>query len=477
MSNRSDESSRPQQDLPIFTAPDPQPDPQEETVKTYEPAVSPAPPDDEDAPVSLVDKAAQFQQTRVIEKPEMISLSDYGDAPLPEEEEPLPAPAVTRDPDTSRKRSGKKRAGQVRTWRPFRGILYAIFVVGASLLATYLIISSILDVTGLQKSDIKKEVVIDEGATTAEVANALNDAGLIDQKLIFRLFSRLTKADGKYQPGTFYLSANMGYGSMIEALQEIPYRESVTITIPEGCTVENIARLLSVNGVCSYSDFYAALVSGQYDYEFMRDIPTVGEAGYEERIYRLEGYLFPDTYEFYKDISGEAAIDKLLGNFHDRLTDPDNGDGTPLLTMIKTDGRPLDEIITLASIVQGEAADTANMPKVSRVILNRLDNYAEFPYLQCDSTGDYVTKLSSEQVDVDTEDSAYDTYTHMGLPPGPINCPGLAAIKAVLTPSTDERIMKCYYFANDAARNTYYSETYEQHVAVCREHNIGIHAN
>ena len=133
-------------------------------------------------------------------------------------------------------------------------------------------------------------------------------------------------------------------------------------------------------------------------------------------------------------------------------------------------------MITLASIVQGEAADAANMPKVARVILNRLENYAEFPYLQCDSTGDYLAKLSPDEVDIDTEDSAYDTYTHMGLPPGPINNPSLAAIKAVVNPSKDKRIMKCYYFANDNNRNTYYSETYEEHVAICERYGIGIHA-
>lgn len=94
--------------------------------------------------------------------------------------------------------------------------------------------------TGLQKSDTKRRVDIAEGATTSDVADALEKADLIDQKLIFRLYSKLTKADGTYQPGTFYLTANMGYSELIRNLQEAQLRETVTVTIPEGSTVENV---------------------------------------------------------------------------------------------------------------------------------------------------------------------------------------------------------------------------------------------
>lgn len=420
-----------------------------------------------DEPVSLGAKASQFEQTKIMEEPAMISLSEFSDAPVVED----PAPSVQEPGGRGRKKAGhsKGKGQERRAWGCFKGMLYAILVVGASLICTYMIIGGILDVTGLQKSDLKKRVDIAQGATTTDVADALEEAGIIDQKLIFRLYSKLTKADGKYQPGTFYLSASMGYGSIIDNLQEPPVRATVTITIPEGSTVENVARILSEKEVCDYEDFYAALVNSPFDYEFLKDVPKRSDKGYEDRIYWLEGYLFPDTYEFYVGISGEEAINKLLSTFDAKLD-------TSLRTAIKASGRSLDEVITLASIVQGEAADAANMPKVARVILNRLENYAEFPYLQCDSTGDYLAKLSPDEVDIDTEDSAYDTYTHMGLPPGPINNPSLAAIKAVVNPSKDKRIMKCYYFANDSNRNTYYSETYEEHVAICERYGIGIHA-
>lgn len=423
--------------------------------------------------MSLVDKVSQFeQQTPIMEQPEMISLADLGDAPV-HEAPSEPAPSAVSTPPRRKVPRTKKERQEQRMWRWVKGLAYVIVVVGASLLCTYLIIGGILDVTGLQKSDVKRRVDIEQGATTSDVAKALEEADLIDQKLIFRLYSKMTKADGTYQPGTFYLSANMGYSELIRNLQEVQVRDTVTITIPEGSTVEDVAQLLSRNGVCGYSDFYAALVNADtdtFEYAFLEDVPKRTDAGYEERIYWLEGYLFPDTYEFYVDISAEDAIDKLLGNFNDKLDED-------MQAAVQKSGYTLDEVITLASIVQGEAADTANMPKVARVILNRMDNYAEFPYLQCDSTGDYLEKLSPDQVNIDAEDSAYDSYTHMGLPPGPINNPSLAAIQAVLNPSTDKTIMKCYYFANDSARNTYYSETYEEHMAICRKYSIGIHAN
>lgn len=434
---------------------------QEETPEE-EPAAVP------EEPIPLGAKASQFEQTKVMEEPALISLSEFSDIPAGEE----PAPAAETTTGKRHKKaifSDKGKGREERAWGCFKGMLYAILVLGVSLICTYMIIGGILDVTGLQKSDLKKRVDIAEGATTTDVADALEKADIIDQKLIFRLYSKLTKADGKYQPGTFYLSANMGYGAVIDMLQEPPLRATVTVTIPEGSSVENVARILSAKEVCEYNDFYAALVNGTFDFDFLKDVPKRTDKGYEDRIYWLEGYLFPDTYEFYVGISGEEAINKLLATFDAKLD-------TSLRTAIKASGRSLDEVITLASIVQGEAADTANMPKVARVILNRMENYAEFPYLQCDSTGDYLSKLSPEQIDLDTEDSPYDTYTHMGLPPGPINNPSLAAIKAVVNPSKDKRIMKCYYFANDSNRNTYYSETYEEHMAICQKYGIGIHA-
>lgn len=466
MTNRPEETNN-TEDAVFFTVDEPQvTEPVVEPIA--EPAIEEATPvaTEADAAVSLGDKAALFEQAADGEEDAPVSLSEYGDVAL------APAPEQTLTPvKTTKSRWYKpKNKAERRAWSWFKGLTYTIVVVGISLTLTYLIVGGLLDVTGLQKSDLKRRVDIPEGATTADVADALEEAELIDHPMIFRVYSRFTGADGTFQPGTFYLSANMGYSELVRFMQEIPYRESVTITIPEGSTVEQVARLLSGNGVCEYDEFYTALLTSNaddYGFAFLKDVPRPTDAGFEDRIYWLEGYLFPDTYDFYQGISGEDAIAKLLENFELKMKDWQEG--------IAASGYTMDEVMILASIVQGESADTANMPKVARVLLNRMENYAEYPYLQMDSTGDYIDKLSSTQGSA--SESAYNTYTHMGLPPGPINNPSLAAIQAVISPSKDEHIMKCYYFANDDARNTYYSITYEEHVAICQKHNIGIHAN
>ena len=161
-------------------------------------------------------------------------------------------------------------------------------------------------------------------------------------------------------------------------------------------------------------------------------------------------------------------MQKMLDNFETRMD-------TQHMAALKAAGMTLDDAITLASIIQGEAADLANMPKVSRVLHNRLDDPVNYPYLQCDSTARYVTSLIPIVEGGEMKTEGYDTYTRKGLPAGPINNPGLAAIEAAISPSTDEADMQYYFFANDAERNTYYSRTYEEHVAICRKHHIGIH--
>ncbi len=139
-------------------------------------------------------------------------------------------------------------------------------------------------------------------------------------------------------------------------------REVVSVVIPEGFTLNKIADRLEENQVCTRSDFFRAANTVMYEYDFLKDLPTD-----EERIYPLEGYLFPDTYEFYTNSSGETVVRKFLDNFNARVD-------TSLKAAIKARGMTIDQAVILASIIQGEAADTDNMNKVSRVLQNRLEN-------------------------------------------------------------------------------------------------------
>ena len=147
---------------------------------------------------------------------------------------------------------------------------------------------------------------------------------------------------------------------------------------PEGKTLNKNADRREENQVCTRSDFFRAANTVMYEYDFLKDLPTD-----EERIYPLEGYLFPDTYEFYTNSSGETVVRKFLDNFNARVD-------TSLKAAIKARGMTIDQAVILASIIQGEAADTDNMNKVSRVLQNRLENPGTYPRLECDSTSSYA---------------------------------------------------------------------------------------
>ena len=244
-----------------------------------------------------------------------------------------------------------------------------------------------------------------------------------------------------------------------------PPPNTVRVTVPEGYTVDEIAALLEQSGVCAAADFYQAVQTADISaYAFAADLPADAEG----RAFRLEGYLFPDTYEFYLNCSGEAALRRFLDNFENRLA--------PYTEQLGN--RSLDDVVTFASIVQAEVGYAQDMKRVARVLQNRLDNPAEYPKLQCDTGWGYLKKLQASPSGVTFDKDAYDMYTCRGLPVGAIGNPGLAALLAALSPSDEEEVEGCYFFATDYTTGiTYYSKTYAQHMAVCREHSIGVHAD
>ena len=230
-----------------------------------------------------------------------------------------------------------------------------------------------------------------------------------------------------------------------------PPPNTVMVTIPEGKTVLEIAALMEQNGVCTADAFLEAVQTGAFaDYNFLADVPT-GDG----RAWRLEGYLYPDTYEFYKNCSGEAAVRRFLDNFARKYQ-------TFHEALIES-GFSLDQAVTLASIIQWEAKHPVDMPRVSRVLHNRLES-ADYPRLQCDVTTRYLRALEAAGVSVDKE--LYDTYVCRNLPVAAINNPGLDALKAAVSPSDEEICADCFFFVTDEATGkVYYSKTYAQHLA------------
>ncbi len=349
-------------------------------------------------------------------------------------------------------------------------LIYMLFVVLISVLVACGGIIYFMDASGLGGSDVVVDVEIPAGAYTQQIAELLEENGLIDNAFLFRVYAKLTKADGLWQVGTFMLSSDMGYAGIVEELQTSTPRENVNVTIPEGYTVEEIAKLLKDKGVCEEEDFYNAVVNGEFDYDFVKAIPTAADGEeYAGRIYRLEGYLFPDTYNFYVGSTGEMVVERMLSNFNNKLS-------PAIRQQIADNGWTIDEAITFASVIQGEAGLPEDMVAVSRVLTNRMQPNSGFPKLQCDSTRDYINAILPSISGVQVTTSPYDTYIRDGLPVGAINNPGMMAIQAALNPSDDAEYANCYYFATDYDTGiTYFSKTYSQHVAICRKYKIGMY--
>ena len=230
---------------------------------------------------------------------------------------------------------------------------------------------------------------------------------------------------------------------------------TVRLTFPEGSTVAQIAQILGDNGVCSAEEFMAAANDPASLEGFSFEITNP-----EERAFLLEGYVFPDTYEFYRNESGASALKRFLKNTQAKLDES-------VYARCDELGYTADEILTLASIIQEEAGNPAEMGKVSSVIHNRLESRA-FPKLQCDVATFYLRDYVKPYVtDVRYNElvDLYNTYNCEGLPAGPITNVGTEAINAALYPEDTDY----YYFITDNEGRYIYAETFSQHKENCRK--------
>ncbi len=296
----------------------------------------------------------------------------------------------------------------------------------------------------------KKEVTIPIGSPPAKVAAILEEEGIINNALVFRLYARYTEADQNFQAGTYVFEGGMSLDDILISLQEgVVYQEGTRFTIPEGFNVEQIAFRLENQGLAE-EEKYLKLCS---DYEnrlfsFLDEIP----AGTD---YKLEGYLFPDTYEVSEDVSEEDIIKMMLNRF-DNFFDEEHRARAEELDF------SLHQLITLASLVEKEARVEEEMPIIAAVFFNRLLSESH-PYLQSCATVQYVLgevkpRLTYRDLEVD---SPYNTYLYPDLPPGPIASPGAKAIEASLYPADVEYLY--FVYKEDDTGEHYFSKTLQEH--------------
>lgn len=336
-------------------------------------------------------------------------------------------------------------------------VLLTMILALSSVLAAA-IIAVAMEMYGINKDVGEKIVTIPDGSATADIANQLVDERIITLPQVFRLVSRMNGKDGSYIAGEHYLSPSMSYEAMIDELckNHKDERESMRVVFPEGIKLVDAAKSLQENQICDAEEFlfYFNSFNGEgYDFRFTSHLPEKNPQKWQQR----EGYCFPDTYEFYIDEDPNIVAQKIYANFDSKITDLDYQKMEEL-------GMSLDELLTLASMVQGEASRVDYMKHISAIFHNRLNSPAVFPKLESDPTRKYA-ELIEKSLEIPDEimTTAYNTYKGTGLPPGPINNPGKEAIEAVLYP-----LSPCndfFFNSNIDTGETFFAETYDQHLA------------
>lgn len=370
-----------------------------------------------------------------------------------------------KGPSENAKRTDRTPAGAVvwRILKPVIGIAIALVVVGFGLKFAFNYAYGHYFAPVDENDTSVKEVVIEKGSSLSQIADTLEEEGIIRSSTVFKLYVDFSDMSSKLLAGTFELSPSMEIDDIIKVLKRpTSINDTMRITFVEGSNVEDMAEHTAEVGLFDKKDEYlAAAKTGEafLDYDFIKDVIVANGKSNYSRDYVLEGYLFPDTYEVYTETDAATVINKQLTRFSQIFTDEYKARAEEL-------GFTVDQVVTLASIIEKEGSGE-DMPKISAVFHNRLKK--NMP-LQSDATIMYI--LKEKRLVVTTEetqiDSPYNTYINTGLPIGPICNPSAAAIEAALYP--DEEILNggyLYFCLGDPETGeVFYTKTLEEHAAI-----------
>ncbi len=338
--------------------------------------------------------------------------------------------------DRSSSRSNRTNRGRSGSTVSF-AVLYVIFVIGISALLACVGWIAANDVLALNKEPKSVTVTISQDDSFSDVVDMLKKNGLIEYKFLFSLFATFTGDKDDVVAGTFTLDTDMDYRALLSGMSaNSASKATIRVTIPEGYTIDQIFSLLyERNVVTSLESLQDMAANHDYAFSFLQDI-DLGD------YHRLEGYLYPDTYEFTTPENPLYVINKMLVRFDEMVTDD-------MRQEIWDSGRSIHEIVTVASLIEKET-DSTDRSNISSVIYNRLNNPNSSAgtngYLQIDATLAYI---NGGQVPTDADrsiDSPYNTYLYPGLTPGPIANPGLESIQAAMSP---ESTSYYYYVLGD----------------------------
>ncbi len=394
-------------------------------------------------------------------------------APQPQPAQETPAPQPREEAPVRKKRPKNKHAyGLLSIPHILTTLIWLALVVaiGASLGRTLWLCAS--DVLALGRADQTVYVTITKTDTLDTVADKLHRAGLIRYPGLFKLYGKISDIMEDLSIGTYELNTLYDYHALSSAMSEKPaMRVTVDVTIPEGYTCAQIFALLEEKEVCTVQELEQYASTSEFaNYWFLEGTPRGSK-------YCLEGFLFPDTYEFYVDSDAKEVYIKLLAAFDYRFTDTMKEKLTKLnetlAAKMKKNGldqayidahlMTIREVVIIASMIEKETSGKEDDSyRISSVIYNRLANPSKYPYLNIDAaliyaTGDNILTEEDKQAD-----TPYNTYLYAGLIPGPISNPGRASLDAALDPSDT----KYYYYVLDPETGNHdFSSTYEEHQA------------
>ena len=359
-----------------------------------------------------------------------------------------------------------------RNRRIFKLVWLTMIILVAVVLSQYLLVG-FNDLMGIsrEKDAAKVTVHIPADPTLDEITDILYDANVITQPRFFKMYVKFTSSVDDFRQGDFVIETNKDYEAIVNFLQSNVNRtDIVTVQITEGMNTLEIADILSEKGVLADKQEFLDLCNDSYfdeDFTFLKEIKNV-----KQRYYKLEGYLFPDTYDFYLGEDPKSVISKFLNNYENKIVlhkekyFGDSKKKVSLADLTKDTGYSVDEIMTIASIIQAEAASRDDMYIISSILHNRLKYGSEYgvAMLNCDCTVYYPYRKLADVPDSISASfkSRYDTNTFDGLPPGPICNPGVEAIKAAINPKETEYL----YFCHDKVEKgstPFYATTIEEH--------------
>lgn len=346
----------------------------------------------------------------------------------------------------ARRRRRRRRKRWLSGWK------YVLFVLLLSVILAGVGWLLFNDFCSFNEPELEVTVAITAEDDLDSVADKLHDAGLIRYKWFFKLFGSVADATDRIGIGSYTLTSDMDYMALINGMRNSSggmNTDTVHVTIPEGYTVRQIISLLAKNGVNTEEALLDAAQTATFNYDFIDNT--------SEDISRLEGYLFPDTYDFYVNEKPSNALRRLIANFTAKMDED-------MMARVESSGRSLKEIVTIASLIERETAGS-DQKAIASVIYNRLngsgDKGGTYGLLQVDASllyalPDHQGPITSEDMAVD---SRYNLYKYAGLPPTPIANPGLASLEAALDPDSTGY----YYYALGKDGTHHFFATFREH--------------